>query len=388
MATSLDAALRQFEIAESNLLKLEKLWPRILALIPGGCSFGSNPEFEQLCREYREFLHHMPAIDGFTLTDKLQDLNAIAQGRFDAMEIDEIDYRVSVEEAIMDPKRELDEYRFRLEKKRRELVRTEMLSQIANVDRLLPDLQVFRESDGDYGRWEELSEAVAQIEVLLGSAKRPPRWGDLRRHLRFAMPQDMRDIIEHDWPDARPILTKSLFTENEPLPVDVADLGSLTAMRPSGPVRAKIEWSRLTDDDFERLLYRLISSTSGYENVQWLMKTKAPDRGRDISADHVQKDPLSGTLRSRVIVQCKHWLSNSVGMAEISVLKDQVKLWEPPIVNVLIIATSGRFSADAVQFAEQHNEKANAPRLLMWPESHLESLLRSRPDIIAEFSLR
>jgi hypothetical protein len=57
-------------------------------------------------------------------------------------------------------------------------------------------------------------------------------------------------------------------------------------------------------------------------------------------------------------------------------------------VDVLVIATSGRFAADAVQWIEKHNTAGAAPRIEMWAESHLEQLLAARPALIAEFKLR
>jgi hypothetical protein len=57
-------------------------------------------------------------------------------------------------------------------------------------------------------------------------------------------------------------------------------------------------------------------------------------------------------------------------------------------VDVHIIATTGRFTSDAVSLIEKHNQSDSALRIEMWPESQLERLLASRPAIIAEFSLR
>lgn len=113
-----------------------------------------------------------------------------------------------------------------------------------------------------------------------------------------------------------------------------------------------------------------------------------PDRGRDLSVYRVYADPLGGTLRQRVIIQCKHWQSRSVAPANIAALKEQMKLWEPPRVDIHVIATSGRFTSDAVAIVEKHNQSDSALRIEMWPESHLERLLASRPAIIAEFGLR
>ncbi len=116
--------------------------------------------------------------------------------------------------------------------------------------------------------------------------------------------------------------------------------------------------------------------------------TNAPDRGRDLSVYRVHVDGLGGTIRQRVIIQCKNWLAKSVGAPEIAILREQTKMWEPPRVDVYVIATSGRFTSDAVALIEKHNNSNSALRIEMWPESHLERLLASRPAIISEFSLR
>jgi hypothetical protein len=57
-------------------------------------------------------------------------------------------------------------------------------------------------------------------------------------------------------------------------------------------------------------------------------------------------------------------------------------------VDVHIIATSGRFTADAVAIIEKQNQSDNALRIEMWTESHLESILAEKPALIAEFGLR
>ena len=63
-------------------------------------------------------------------------------------------------------------------------------------------------------------------------------------------------------------------------------------------------------------------------------------------------------------------------------------LWEPPRVDVLVIATSGRFTTDAVAGIERHRQSDHALRIEMWAESPLEMLLAARPALIAEFGLR
>ena len=118
------------------------------------------------------------------------------------------------------------------------------------------------------------------------------------------------------------------------------------------------------------------------------MHTNAADRGRDLSVTRVVEDPLAGVMRNRVLIQCKHWNTKSVAVADVSELKDQITHWEPPKVDVLVIAASGRFTSDAVSFIEKHNGSDRALRIEMWPESHLERLLALRPSLIADFGLR
>jgi hypothetical protein len=118
------------------------------------------------------------------------------------------------------------------------------------------------------------------------------------------------------------------------------------------------------------------------------MRTNASDKGRDLSVFKVHQDMLSGVTRKRVIIQCKHWLTKSVCPADISLVKDQVKLWEPPRIDILVIATTGRFTADAISMIERHNQSDSAMTIEMWPESHLEKILASKPALVAEFGLR
>jgi hypothetical protein len=118
------------------------------------------------------------------------------------------------------------------------------------------------------------------------------------------------------------------------------------------------------------------------------MHTNAPDHGRDISVDRVTNDALIGTRTQRVIIQAKHWLTRSVRPADVSETLAQIALWAPPRVDFLIVATSGRFTADAVSWIEKHNEKGEQPVIEMWADSHLELLLAQRPHLIAGYRLR
>lgn len=392
---SIMAALEQFEATEANLVKLERLWDEMAAMIPDGVVFGENVEYEDRGRSFELLLDSLPKIGGWKPTATPPDLDGLAQSRLDVMEIDEPSAHVSVERWIEEPGRELRDYRFRLNNTRKALIRDALVGLIDQID---ADIRSVRATVGpeedsreqlDAGLWRVMREHMDQIEVLLGSSvKKPARWSDMLRHIHFGYVGDLHDIETMDWPDVKSTLRKGLYGVNEAVPVQVADLSTLVAARPTGPITTALAWSEIDDEAFERLIFALISDTPRYENPEWLMQTRAADRGRDLSVTRVIQDELSGTQRLRVIIQCKHWTTRSVALPDVAATKEQMALWTNPRVDVLIVATSGRFTADAVTWIEQHNATGAAPRIEMWPESHLERLLAARPAIIAEFGLR
>lgn len=391
----LNNALRHFEAVEANLVKIERVLGEIEATIPSGIEFGDNSEYEDNCRFFNSLLESLPRIDDWKPEIRILDLDEIAQSRLDALDVGEVEMQIAVERLINEPSRQLREYRYHFNQKRRELIRDSVAELIDAIDVNLRKLSLMSQGKPQSNEnvsgteFDNLKNNLAQINTLLGSSvSKPARWSDLSRHIHFGMRHDIHDIIEHDWPSVKAGLRTSLYGDKDPLPIEIDDLGVLVSKKPRGTVATKLLWGNLSDDDFERLIFGLISSEQGYENPEWLMRTNAPDRGRDLSVHRVFVDPLAGTIRQRVIIQCKHWLTKSVGPSEIATLREQVKMWEPPRVDVYVIATSGRFTSDAVSIVESQNQADNALRIEMWAESHLERLLANRPAIIAEFSLR
>jgi len=391
----MSSALRAFEATEANLAKLERIWAALRGMIPEGIAFGSDPKYEERSAEFNHVLSALPAIDGFRPGASPPTLDEIAQGRFDAMEVGELDATVGVERWIEEPGRELRQYRFALDRKRRELIRTATREISADIELLLAGMKGLLDRAKGLGvkiespQWGELSAKFNELDLLLGSSvERPKMWVDMTRHLKFGEAVDLRDIIETDWPSIKDTLDRSLYGEADPIEVGVEDLGSLVKARPRGKIASALDWERLDDESFERLIFNLLTTTTGYEDCKWLTKTRAPDRGRDLSVTRILKDALGGTIRHRVIVQCKHWNVKSISTGDVANLKEQMKLWGTPRVDILIIATSGRFSTDAIDLIERNNCSDTALVIEMWPDSHLESVLAQRPDLIAEFNLR
>lgn len=392
----LNAALQLFDATEGNLKKLMDLWNKIEGQMPSGPAFGSPPEYDELCFAFRQILAALPAIDGFRIEDCLLEYDEVGQMRLDALELDEIGAHVSVHHAVSEQGRQLQQYRLKLHSKRRELVRERIVAVIDEIEGLLPPLMAAAEgkamnaymTDLAESEWEQLKGLVAELDTLIGSGGRPSGWSDMQRHLRFRMATDLQDIQKRDWPAVKAGLVLGLYADNEPVPVAVTDLGEVVASRPKGHVPTKLNWSNLSDEDFERLMFMLISDAPGYENPQWLQQTKAADKGRDLSVTYVESDPLAGVRRYRVIIQCKHWLSKSVSATDVSATRDQMELWQPPRVDRLIFATSGRFTADAISLIEKHNQSDRALSIDMWPDSQLERLLAARPHMIGQFMLK
>jgi hypothetical protein len=399
---NLDTALQQFDTVEANLRRLEAIWEQMCDLIPGGFgapafSDGSDPDsqrYRELLRAYEAIAAALPSIGDCVIAAVPWDLNAIGQARLDALEIDEFEAKLSVEEGVRAPGREIEEYRARLHQARRDLVREELIRLIGEMNGVLAGLDERVGADDDPRddpEWETLGQTFRQISRLVGgSFPRKGRWswGDMRRHLSFGQNCDLRDIVNRDWPAVRADIEKNLYSELEPLPVAVDDLGALVEAKPGGPVTAKLDWAALSAEDFERLLFNIVADASDYANPQWLMHTNAPDQGRDISAEWISNDSLNSPKHQRVIIQAKHWQSKSVRPHDVSEALTQAMLWGPPRVHMLVIATSGRFTADAVRWVEQHNEAGKQPVIVMWPESHLELLLAERPHLVAAFKLR
>jgi hypothetical protein len=393
---NLEQALEQFDAIETNLSRLEKVWEEMQQLIPDSVAFyGTSPEamrFLELQKAYESILNAIPPVGDYRLGTVPSDLDSIAQARLDALDLGEFEAKRWVEDQIEEPTREIHEYRSRFREARLELVRERLQELIPTINRLVSGLVERVPNDNnsaDDPDWPELAAAIQQVVRLAGSQIPQARsWRDMRRHVHWAQGCDVHDIAKHDWPSVRSDIEASLYSELDPVPVAIENLATLIATKPSGPVTTRLEWKRISAEEFERLLFNLISDAQEYENPQWLMQTNASDRGRDLSVERVITDELMGTQRQRVIIQAKHWTSKSVRPADVTETLTQIQLWEPPINHSLIIATSGRFTMDAVALIEKHNHEGRRPHIEMWPESHLELLLARRPHLVSGFNLR
>ena len=389
----LAAALVTFDRVDLNLSRLETVWRELSEMIPAGFVWSiDSARYAELARSFDDLAEESPGIGGYRVTARPLPPDDILQNRFDANEVGELSVYLQVEQAIDEPGEQVAEYRRRFVRQRRHLVRSRADELVVRIDTLLARLRERYPRDqgsvADDPDWPLLEEAWRELLRLLGRRSlNGTRAGDMNRHLRFGLGVDLHDIADYDWPSVRPVIERALYEDNEPLPVGVDDLADVVARRPAGKAPTKLDFSALHDEDFERLIFMLLTTTPGYENATWLMETRAADRGRDLAVEQVATDSLTGTRRLRVIIQCKAW-KKSLSPTECQAAVAPIQLWEPPKVDLLILATTGRFSEQAVQWIENHNHAGRDPRIVMWANSHLELLLATRGDLVEQFTLR
>ena len=391
----LDSALRQFERTEANLRQLEAVRDQMDALIPEGIVFaGSSPEGRQhteLCRRFDDLVSALPAIEGFRVDVAPMALDDIAQWRLDAFEASIPESLIDLDQRIAAPAEALADYRHRFERMRRQLIRARLDALIVEFDELLAAIRSRNPQEegsvADDPGWPQLRDLSSQLQRVLADQASGRAWSNMARHLSFAQAVDLRDIVEQDWPAVRDQIQCGMYAEDEPLPVDVDDLAAVVAASPAGPVTTALAWDRLDDTGFERLIFNLLGDAPGYTNPLWLTATRAPDRGRDLSVERDLGDALGGSRHQRVMVQCKHWRSRSVRPTHAAQAVTQAEGWNSGAFDALIIATSGRFTIDAVNWIEQHNSRERL-QVEMWAESHLEGLLAVRPWLVEQLGLR
>jgi hypothetical protein len=161
----------------------------------------------------------------------------------------------------------------------------------------------------------------------------------------------------------------------EPLPVENVDLATLAAQSSSGRVPTALDFSALDDEDFERLIFSLFSSTDGYKNVSWLTETRAADRGRDLAVDRMTVDTLAEPFANASSSSARPGDPRSVQPTARPRLRHSACGSRPR--DLLIIPTTGRFSADAVMWIERHNNDGARPKIQPWANSKLETMLAS-----------
>ncbi|HEV7649138.1 MAG TPA: restriction endonuclease [Actinophytocola sp.] len=392
----LSAALAIYDRVSLNLDKLDRVWQQMQELLPEGpfIDEGSPDQvkYEQLGETWTTLAASLPAIEGWRLEAPVLGYMEIGQVRVDYLDIGEPAGLAVFEANVAAPATEALKYRYKLAHARQRLVRQRAAELVGVVDEILAAVPTGVDEEISEAeavpRIAAITDAVTEIERLLGDALAGgPRQGDLHRHLHFGEPHDLRDIATLDWPAFRPHVELALYGDDAPVPVEVDDIAVLNTVEIAA-VPAKVHWDRLDADGFEKLLVRLLELSGSYVRVSRPMHVNAADQGRDIQAYRRVSDGLLSEREERIIVQAKHRPKVGIGPSDVAdLVRGKIPLWEGEPVRGLIIATTGSFTRDAVQWAEDHNFAGNRPHIELWSVSEVESLLRKWPALLAEFGL-
>lgn len=382
--------LNLYDRAAANLRKLESILGEAARYLSTEPFYNPDPGYETLRRGWHDCLMGLPKLYGWTVTEPLPDLRVFGLG---SQHDPNYSQQATAATTMANLGNQLATYGYELEKARRKLVRGRLVDLIDSIDRALPQILtgVARDSSDKLAGSlvDSLQRDFDEIERLMGSSPRSSkRWADLARHRSFGEGHDWHDIAMYDWPDVKGDLEDVGVTHFDPLPVDDIDLGFAANNPTTGRATTTLPWDKLTAEDFERLLFDLLRALKNHQNVQWLQKTNAADRGRDLSCERVLETGAGGVRTERVIVQAKHWRTRSIKHSEIAEVVSSMRLHGNPTVNTLVFATSGAFTQDSISWVEHRNSEGVAPFIELWSQSHLESLLAIHPDIAAAHHLR
>ena len=184
----LEQLLSAMDRAAANRDKLERVWERARPLLPAGPSRGSEPEYDDLARAWKDLLTGLPAIDEWTITEELPNADDLGKSYIAYSEFGGPPF--NVQEEAEQPTRDLAEYRFRLNRTHRRAARQRLQELCGAIDTALPRLLdgVPRNSPDklEHEAMAEISAAIDEIERLMGdTAQRRGRWSEMHRHMYF-----------------------------------------------------------------------------------------------------------------------------------------------------------------------------------------------------------
>ena len=387
-------AIEELNKVSVNLELLKEKWAEIEQLLPvkGGWSEKDKLQYEIKCLEFSDILKEIPKIRDINIRNLLPEYDSVAQRGGNSLDYCDPEFTIEFYSETFAQDSEISKYEHALKRERRRLIRNQVQRCVGDIDETLTLLSANLEGrdSSDALKPEEtnlLKESICQLDGLMGdSVSRPTRWSDLNRHLHFGLVHDLYGIIRLDWPSIKPS-TDSFFYGDDPIPIITQDIGDLVDNADkTGIIGTSLNWTGITDVQFERLCTDLLKALPNCEHVEWLTPTHASDRGKDIEAFWVYQDAARGTIRERTLVQCKHRPNKSVSPKDIETLQNLSVTHGK--VDLYLVITSGKFSDQVTQIVDRWNESNSKPKFELWEHWKLEQLLASHPHIIKLYGLR
>lgn len=387
----IEVVLKDFENTNSNLSKMWKVWQLAKPHIPVGPSVGTSPQYEVLRNTWDDLRAALPMIDGWKIDTALPDIALIGEQYRDAAYYGLHELAWDVEDDR--PEHQLLEYHRKLQAKKRKVFRADIDRIAAIITRNIGLITNNLKRDSTEFIDNELT---AEVKILykqiirITDLKTVPsaRWNDFERHYSFSEGHDWHDIKEYDWPSILQALDQIAYSEFDPIEVTAGELNDYADLTFSGNVVTSINLDSLTAEDFESLMFDVLSSIPNYVNVSIPLKTNAPDQGKDITFSLRVQTGFGGELLEPGVLQAKHWKATSVSVNDIADTLNHVPLWGPPHIRQLIFATSGKFTSDAVQLVQKHNNQGtHGVHIEIWERNKLEFILMKMPEIVQKYRL-
>jgi Restriction endonuclease. len=158
----------------------------------------------------------------------------------------------------------------------------------------------------------------------------------------------------------------------------VRKLDALKQIKPSVS-GISLDFSQLTDAQFERLCYDLLEMR-GFTNIHQVGKTNSPDGGKDIIADEEYKT-MVGTETRKWLWQCKH-SKKSLNRKDISEIGD---LLQENNAQAYGLFCSNSITPDAINRLEL--KKDGKCKIAYYGITELTTMLTKYPDLLAKYKL-
>lgn len=144
----------------------------------------------------------------------------------------------------------------------------------------------------------------------------------------------------------------------------------------------KVLWNEVSDSQLEEVLYSLLEAM-GANRLVWRSGTNsginAADGGRDLEATFNQPTPDGELEQQKWWIECKRRSST----LEKSAVQNAVNDALASDIDVLVIATSSRFSNPTRDWVDSRVRDRQGFKVRLWDRDKLDSLVRKYPEIAA-----
>jgi hypothetical protein len=139
-----------------------------------------------------------------------------------------------------------------------------------------------------------------------------------------------------------------------------------------------IPWDKISDSDFEKLAFFLLSEEEFY-NLKWFGRGGG-DKGRDL-VGVTYEDPIAGQRhKKKWIVQCKHY---STPLNK-SILKEDLAKADQHHPDYWLLFTRISLTSNDLDWLESVN-RDHSFEIMIWDEPHVVKLLNKHQEIRRDF---